>query len=227
MAGDAFIIPDWPAPQRVRALITTRAAGDQASNDGRVFLRAHLPAEPLWLRQVHGTRVVDAANARPNEEADAAVAHGTGPVLAIMTADCLSVLLCDRKGTVVAAAHAGWRGLAAGVLENTVSAMRCEPRELMAFIGPGISRAAYEVGPEVRESFVREDKGGEQCFSAGRGDRFYADLPALARRRLAKTGIMAVLGSNLCTFNERDRFYSYRRDGVTGRMASLIWLEQT
>jgi YfiH family protein len=227
MNDEGFIVPQWPAPPRVRSLITTRAAGDQQSDEGRARLRERVPAEPLWLRQVHGTHVVDARGAAPRVEADGAVARGPGPVLAVLTADCLPVLLCDRSAETVAVAHAGWRGLAAGVIESAVQAMDAKPSDVLAFIGPGIGPRAYEVGPEVRDAFVSADSDAAMAFTAGREGRFFADLYALARQRLAKTGIMAVFGAEFCTFNERDRFFSYRRDGVTGRMASLIWLERS
>jgi YfiH family protein len=239
-----WIVPDWPAPAAVRALITTRSEGEsrgpyaslnlgmrvgdepRAVLANRARLRRHLPAEPLWLGQVHGTNVVDAATAAPECEADGAVAREPNKVLAVLTADCLPVLLCDRPGSRVGIAHAGWRGLAAGILERTVDAMAAAPAELLAYLGPGIGPRAYEVGPEVRDEFLRRDPAAAAAFLPGRGDRFLADLYALARQRLMKTGIMAVFGGNHCTYHEHERFFSYRRDGVTGRMASVIWLER-
>ena len=215
---------EWLAPPRVRTHISTRDAGDMKADATRAQLRRGLPSEPLWLTQVHGTRVVDAASTAAGVEADAATTRETGRVLAILTADCLPVLFCDRAGTVIGAAHAGWRGLLEGVLENTIDAMGTPPEDLLAYIGPGIGPDAYEVGPELRERFVARDAGAASAFKAGRGDRWFADLPSLARQRLAKAGIMAAFGASHCTFHERELFFSYRRDGVTGRMASLIWL---
>ena len=223
---NASLIPQWPAPPRVRSLVTTRAAGDLKTDEARAKLRGQLPAEPLWLKQVHGTTVVDASSAAAESEADAAVAQGPGRVLAIMTADCLPVLLCNRAGTVVAAAHAGWRGLVSGILERTVQSMKVPAGEVIAYLGPGIGAAAYEVGPELRQAFVDADPAAADAFKPGRGDRFHADLYALARQRLSKAGIMAAFGGMHCTFNERELFFSYRRDGVTGRMASLVWLDR-
>jgi YfiH family protein len=239
----SWLVPDWPAPARVRALVTTREGGVSAGawasfNLGahvgdearavaanRARLREALPAEPLWLEQVHGTTVAEAGTATLGARADASVARAAGRVLAVQSADCLPVLLCDRRERVVAAAHAGWRGLAAGVLEQTVLAMKAPPEDLLAFLGPAIGPGAYEVGAEVRAAFMCADPAAAGAFTAGREGKFFADLYALARQRLAKAGIMAVFGGTHCTFNERDRFFSYRRDGVTGRMASLVWLE--
>ncbi len=241
-----FLVPDWPAPAGVRAVTTTRRGGasegpyaafNLAAHVGddparvavnRAALRARLalPAEPAWLAQVHGTTVVD-ANPRDNPpEADASVADRPGVVCAVLTADCLPVLFCTRDGTLVAAAHAGWRGLAAGVLEATVRALGGPPGELLAWLGPGIGPDAYEVGPEVREAFVCADPRAADAFAQGkRADRWLADMYALARLRLASAGVTAVYGGGLCTYRDRERFFSYRRDGATGRMATLAWLE--
>ncbi len=239
-----WIVPDWPAPQRIRALITTRSggvssgafasmnlgeqAGDEAPacGENRARLRALLPAEPLWLRQVHGTAVVEAPAAAPGTPADGAVAHVPGAVIAVLTADCLPVLLCDRQGTAVGVAHAGWRGLAAGVIENTVAKMQIEPQHLIAYLGPAIGARAYEVGEDVRQAFLNADTQAGAAFAARAPGKYLADLYQLARQRLAKTGIMAVHGGGFCTYAENHRFYSYRRDGPTGRMASLIWIEK-
>jgi YfiH family protein len=237
-----LIVPDWPAPRAVRAIITTRRGGvsaggyaslnlgahvgdDRASvSANRARLRDHVPAEPLWLSQVHGTTVVDAATAVEGEQADAAVAHRAGQVLAILTADCLPVLLCHTGGRAIGIAHAGWRGLAAGVIERTLERLGVPPGETLAYLGPGVGRRSYEVGAEVRDAFVRHDAQAEAAFVASRPGHFHADLYALARQRLQKQGIMAVLGGDCCTFTDKERFFSYRRDGETGRMASLIWL---
>jgi polyphenol oxidase len=240
-----WIVPDWPAPPQVRALITTRAGGAsrsayaglnlglhtgddiEAVTRNRASLRQWLPAEPLWLRQVHGTKVVEADTAEGNPEADAALAHRPGTVCAALTADCLPLLLCDQAGTMVAAVHAGWRGLCSGVIEQTLQAMDRSPMDVLAYLGPAIGPEAYEVGAEVREAFIAADPGDatESAFAPGAPGKFYADLYALARRRLARGGVARIYGGGYCTYTERERFFSYRRDGVTGRMASLIWIE--
>ena len=239
------IVPDWPAPSNVRTLITTRAGG--ASLDAyagfnlglrsgydavnvaanRAALRSQLPAEPLWLRQVHGTAVVDADAAVGEPEADASVTRRAGMVCAVLTADCLPLLLCDAAGTTVAAVHAGWRGLCAGVIEATVRAMARSPESLLAYLGPAIGPQAYEVGAEVRAAFVAADPKSAAAFALGKPGKYYADLYALARRRLEVCGVGKVYGGGYCTYTERERFYSYRRDGATGRMASLIWMVTT
>ena len=243
MKGDGWIVPDWPARPRVRALITTRAGGasrgayeglnlgmgsgddveDVARN--RAALRQSLPAEPLWLRQVHGIDVVNADTAESNPEADAAVARRAGKVCVALTADCLPVLLCDEEGTIVAAVHAGWRGLCAGVIEQTLRAMDRPAAALLAYLGPAIGPAAYEVGAEVRAAFVTADATAAAAFAPGKPGKFHADLYALARARLEKRGVARIYGGGYCTYSERERFYSYRRDGATGRMASLIWMD--
>jgi YfiH family protein len=245
--GDLPVIkPDWPAPATVRAFCTTRAGGVSqgsyaslnlgdhvgdspsavATNRHRLASRLGLPAMPCWLRQVHGRAVVDLRSASPRPEADAAWTDRRRQVCAIMTADCLPVLLCDSAGTVVAATHAGWRGLAAGVLAATVRALPAAPDRLLAWLGPAISQAAFEVGAEVRSAFVENDPGAADAFAdAAAPDKFRADLYALARRQLRASGVGAVYGGEYCTYADADRFYSHRRDGQCGRMASLIWLE--
>lgn len=236
-----FIVPDWPAPLSVRALATTRGGGygagpyagfNLAAHVGddplavaanRQWLRHRLPAAPGWLRQVHGIRCVDAARAGHNAEADASFTRSPAVACAVMTADCLPVLFCDGAGSVVAAAHAGWRGLAAGVLESTVAAMAAPAPELMAWLGPAIGPEAFEVGDEVRAAFLADDGAAAAAFRS-RGDKWLCDLYALARLRLARLGLTQVFGGGLCTYGDKDRFFSYRRDGATGRMATLIWL---
>lgn len=238
-----WIIPDWPAPSRVRALVTTRTGGvsvgpfaslnlaahvgDDAAAvaENRRRLRAQLPAEPCWLTQVHGVRVIDAQTESAGVEADAAVANATGVVCAVLTADCLPVLLCDEAGTAVAAAHAGWRGLAGGVIEATVEAMPAAPQRLLAYLGPAIGPQAFEVGPEVREAFLAHSAEAALAFKAKGEGKFLADLYRLARQRLNALGVTRVFGGGRCTFLEAAHFYSYRRDQTTGRMASLVWME--
>ena len=241
---ERWIVPDWPAPRGVRALVTTRAGGvsdgpyagcnlgDHVGDDpaavaaNRAQLTAALDgAGPvLWLDQVHGTGVVGADDWAPGAVADASWSGRPGPACAVLTADCLPVLFCARDGSRVAAAHAGWRGLAAGVLEATVAALDADPGALLAWLGPAIGPAAYEVDATVREAFVAGDAATATAFVATRPGHWLADLYALARRRLALAGVDAVYGGGLCTASDPARFYSYRRDGVTGRMASLVWL---
>ncbi len=236
-----MILPDWPAPARVKSLMTTREGGvsrapwsglnlgDHVGDDpahvaaNRARLRQQLPAEPAWLRQVHSARVVEIGR-EPNPEADAAFTSQTGQVCAALTADCLPVLFCDRAGSVVAAAHAGWRGLAGGVLEATVAAMQVPPSEVIAWMGAAIGPQAFEVGDEVRQAFVAQHPEAATAFVAHAPSKWLADIYQLARIRLQRAGVEAVYGGGRCTFNEAESFYSYRRDGVTGRMASLIWL---
>lgn len=239
-----WIIPDWPAPARVRALVTTRAGGLstgayasfnlglRAGEDAvlvrrnRELLAACLPAAPVWMNQVHGVAVADLAQASAEPQADAAFARTPGGVCVVMTADCLPVLLCDWNGGTVALAHAGWRGLAAGVIGETVKAMGLPAGRLMAWLGPAISQEAYEVGPELRDAFVSVNAKDAAAFKPGRPGKFQADLYALARNRLLSAGVQDVYGGGFCTYRESGRFYSYRRDGAaSGRMASLIWLE--
>lgn len=241
--SDAWIVPDWPAPATVKALSTTRIGGVGAApfdslNLGthvgddpavvaanRARLRELLPAEPGWLNQVHGTAVVDLAEAQGVPDADGAVSRKPGAVCVVMTADCLPVLLCDRAGTVVGAAHAGWRGLQAGVIEATARAMGVPVGDLLVWLGPAIGPAAFEVGDEVRAAFVGADPAAEAAFRpAGPAGKWLADLYLLARQRLAALGVAGVYGGDACTFTEAARFFSYRRDGRTGRMASLVWL---
>jgi hypothetical protein len=240
-----WVVPEWPAPPGVKALITTRAGGvssgryasfnvgystaddPRATEENRARLSALLPDAPRWLKQVHGARVVDAEAVDERPEADASIARTAGTVCAIQVADCLPVLFADRGGRMVAAAHAGWRGLAAGVLDNTVAAMReggVSACNVIAYIGPGIGPAAFEVGYDVRKAFVDRDRDAAAAFVPRAADKWLADLPALARRALLRCGIDAVYGGELCTHSDPQRFYSYRRDGETGRMAALIWL---
>lgn len=235
-----LIVPDWPAPPAVRACVTTRLGGvsaapfdsfNPASHVGddahavaanRALLRAHLPAEPLWLDQVHGVEVLDADQERCGT-GDASIARRAGSVCAVMTADCLPVLFCNRQGTVVAAAHAGWRGLAAGVLSRTVERMECPALDILAWLGPAIGPDAFEVGPEVKDAFAARLARAEDAFRPGEGDRLFADIYRLARLELAQAGVQAVYGGGLCTVGQAGLFHSFRRDGRTGRMASLIW----
>ena len=220
-----LLVPDWPAPKAVRAAMTTRAL-DAGQAEGRRRLREtlQLPAEPGWLKQVHGTAVARLPAPVERPEADASYATDSAVVCVAMAADCLPVLFCDDAGRVVAAAHAGWRGLSAGVLEATVRALPAPPASLMAWLGAAIGPESFEVGAEVREAFVARDAGAAECFkSRPAPGKFLADLYGLARRRLAAAGVRRVYGGGLDTLREPARFFSYRRDGETGRMAALIW----
>lgn len=236
-----WLVPDWPAPAGVRACVTTRSGGisqspfdsfnlgdhvnddPQAVAENRRRLRDALDCQPAWLSQVHGIRVVEADPARV-QEADASWSATPGVACAILTADCLPALFCDRAGTRVAAAHAGWRGLAGGMLEATLDALDCLPGEVLVWLGPAIGPEAFEVGPEVREAFLVGHPQADATFrpSANPG-KYLADLYQLARIRLAARGVTAVYGGGLCTWSD-PRFYSYRRAARTGRFASLIWL---
>jgi YfiH family protein len=239
-----WIVPDWPAPANVKALITTRAGGvsegpfaslnlgmrtgddPQAVAANRARLNALLPQQPRWLRQVHGPRVVEADALTDAPEADAGIARRPGTVCAVLVADCIPVLLADRAGTRVAIAHVGWRGLAAGVIEDTVRAMAGDPRGLIAYLGPGIGPGAFEVGDDVRDAFLTRDAGAAAAFKPHAAGKWLADLFLLARQRLRRAGVDAVHGGALCTYSDARRFFSYRRSRTTGRMAALIWLTE-
>jgi len=242
-APPQWIVPGWPAPKRVRALCTTRhggasggiygtfnvgvAVGDDPAlvAENRARLRSLLPGDPVWLKQVHGTRVVNADEVHAIVEADACMTRSAGTVLAIQAADCMPVLLADRSGSVIAAAHAGWRGLASGVIENAVAAMKIAPANVLAWLGPAISGAAYEVGQDVYDAFTGADPTAATAFVAHGHGKYLVDLYTLARQRLARLGVASVHGGSYCTFGDTDRFYSYRREGITGRMVALIWIE--
>jgi YfiH family protein len=210
--------------------------GDEVSAvaANRALLRTNLPAEPFWLRQVHGVRCLDAAETPENTEADASFTRQRGVVCSVLTADCLPVLFCDEAASVVAAAHAGWRGLAAGVIESTVTAMGVPPQTLMAWLGPAIGPAAFEVGDEVRATFIAHDPAAANAFVASEPGKWLCDIYQLATQRLHALGIRRVASpekgipfghADFCTVRDRGNFFSYRRDGVTGRMASSIWLD--
>lgn len=242
---DHCITPEWPAPTNVRALQTTRRGGVSEQPYDSLNLGDHVgdsplavaknrqlfadlvPSEPVWLDQVHGLTVANADAAGCLPQADACIARQPGSVCVVMTADCLPVLLCDDKGTVVGAVHAGWRGLCNGVIERTVAAMAVPGPDLMAWLGPAIGPAAFEVGGEVRDAFIAAQPQAAQAFAAapdGNG-KYLADLFLLARQRLEAMGIGRIYGGGLCTHADAQRFYSYRRDGATGRMGTFIWLE--
>jgi len=239
--AQSFIYPDWPAPLQIRALQTTRHGGVSLApynslnigthvNDhaphvahNRQLLAPFMPAEPVWMNQVHGVRVLNAATSSCFESADAAYTTRKNVVCVTMTADCLPILLCNHKGTIVAAIHAGWRSLCDGVIEATVKAMAVEGQQLMAWLGPAISQSAFEVGEEVRTQFIEKDQGAASAFKP-HGNRFLADLYKLAKQRLNHVDVTHIYGGGLCTYSDKTRFFSYRRDGDTGRMATFIWI---
>ena len=249
MNSQSGFAADWPAPGNVRTLLTTRLGGVSRGAYSSMNLGQHVGDDPLavaanrqqltdmlaacsagspvWLNQVHGTRVVDAAALVGNRapEADASFARAAGVVCAVMTADCLPVLFCDASGTVVAAAHAGWRGLLAGVLEEAVAAMGVPGEDVIAYLGPAIGPQAFEVGDEVRSAFVEVDEHAAQAFKTSVAGKWLADIYQLARQRLAGQGVERIYGGSFCTVSDARRFYSYRREGQTGRMASIVWLE--
>jgi YfiH family protein len=246
--GLDWIIPDWPAPKNVRALMTTRNGGfstgpcatmNVAGNNGddpdavarnRQLLEEVIGVPPAWLSQVHGTHVadldsVDAGAGAPT--ADAGVGSKARRAVVVRVADCLPVLFCDKAGTRVGAAHAGWRGLSAGVIETTVAARNVPPRNNIAWMGPAIGPTAFEVGDDVRDAFVDADGYAAAAFDPypGRPDKWLADIYALAALRLQAAGVKAIYGGDLCTVSDPARFFSYRRDKSPGRMAALVWLE--
>jgi polyphenol oxidase len=239
--GD-FITPNWPAPSQVKALQTTRHGGVSIApyhslnlgahvNDNpqhvaknRQLLNRFVPTEPVWLNQVHGTTVINAAQSGCLENADASFAHKTNVVCVAMTADCLPVLLCNNQGTVVAAVHAGWRSLCDGVIEETINAMGVNAQDLMAWLGPAIGPDAFEVGSEVRAQFMDVDANAELAFKA-HGEKWLGNLYLIAKQRLARCGVTQVYGEINCTYSNEEDFFSFRRDGVSGRMATLIWLQ--
>jgi YfiH family protein len=237
-----WIKPDWQLPEGLHAAVTLRFGGvsqglyaslnpashvnDAAdavlTNRAMIKQMLALPAEPVWLQQVHGVDVVKADQVTDLPEADASFTDQSGVVCAVLTADCLPVLFCGDQGAVIGAAHAGWRGLQAGVIEQTIAAMNC--RDLQVWLGPAIGPAHFEVGDEVREAFVSQNANASVAFSATQAGKWLADIYQLARIRLANLGVEQVYGGGLCTVSDAQRFYSYRRDGAaTGRMASLIW----
>ena len=247
-----WLTPDWPAPVQVHSLSTLRTGGVSTGdfqslnlamhvdddpeavieNRRRLIAAAHLPGEPLWLNQVHGIDVIaadapqfdDTSNSASPPRADASSARSANRVCAIMTADCLPVLFCDESGTRVAAAHAGWRGLAGGILANTVAALHTKPGKLLAWMGPAIEPAAFEVGHEVREQFLAKDVRSDSAFIPNARGRWQADLYELARQELQRLGVERIYGGGFECFADSARFFSYRRSARTGRMATLIWI---
>lgn len=242
-----LLLPDWGGMNisGVHARVTTRISlqgaslppydcfnvathvGDDpaAVEKNRAQLRGFLPDEPLWLNQVHGVRVVDAAEASIGVEADASFTHEVGKVCAVMTADCLPLLMTTENGSCVAAVHAGWRGLLSGVIEATLDRMAEPPERVLVWMGPAIGPGAFEVGDDVCTQFIHSDPCAQSAFQPHGPDKWLCDLYLLARQRLALRGVARVTGGTQCTYKNRQHFFSYRRDGVTGRMVSLIWRE--
>ncbi|MFT7413675.1 MAG: YfiH family protein [Methylophagaceae bacterium] len=244
MTADSLISLDWPAPDTIKALSTTRQGGfslppydsfnlgthvgDQLKivikNRDYLVNVAQLPESPRWLNQIHGTRVINSNNWQLNIDADAIVSHEKNHICTIMTADCLPLLLCNKQGDTVAAIHAGWRGLAAGIIEKTLTEFRCAPQDIMAWLGPAIGPSHFEVGPDVYQTFTQHSAKAMQAFQQTDATHYLADIYVLARQRLAILGVNAVFGGDLCTATDKQRFFSYRRDDITGRMASMIWI---
>jgi len=243
----SFIVPDWPVPARVKSISTTRLhgfstdvyssnnlglhVGDNAAivqaNRQKLRNDADLPSEPLWLNQIHSNQVVYAGDIKNNVDADASFADKSSQVCVVMTADCLPVLFANENGTKVAAVHAGWRGLLDGILENTVEKLAQNGERIMAWLGPAIGPGAFEVGEEVVSAFVEKNVNAESAFQRINGrDKWLADIYQLAIQRLKANGVIDIYGGEFCTYSDKNRFYSYRRDGVCGRMASLIWLDK-
>lgn len=245
MASPQLLAANWPAPANVRALVTTRAGGasrgpyasfnlathvgdDAASveaNRRALATACRLPAEPVWLTQVHSATVVDVATAAPGTRADGAYSDRAGAVCAVLTADCLPIFICNRAGSEVALLHAGWRGLVAGIVEAGLQRLRSPPSELLVWLGPAIGPRVYEVGEEVRAAFLARDPRTASGFTPARPGKWYMDLYALARQRLSEHAVRSIGGGEYCTATQADLFFSHRRDGATGRMASLLWYE--
>jgi hypothetical protein len=240
-----WLVPDWPAPPGVRAFVTTRAGGVSTGEYGsmnlggtsgddpksvaenRLIVRAHLPSMPRWLAQVHGTGVADLDRLGEGDvaRADAAVTGVAGRVAVVLTADCMPLFLAARDARRVAVVHGGWRGLAAGVVESALAAMGVPHGEVVAWMGPAIGPERFEVGPEVKEAFVRADPQADRAFVPGVPGKYLADLYALARRRLERAGVTSVHGGGFCTLTDSQRFFSYRRARASGRMGAFIWIE--
>lgn len=250
-ASISFITPNWPAPKNVKALQTTRLGGVSVAPYSNLNLGAHvqddpmavaknrqllspyLPSEPVWVNQVHGVDVIDAATSTCLQNADASLTTKPNVVCVTMTADCLPLLLCDKRGTVVAAVHAGWRGLCDGVIEAAVNKMQVSPSDVLVWLGPAIGPDAFEVGSDVREQFIEKDSQAALAFKSINNQdskgKWLCNLYLIAQQRLNNIGVTQVYGASVnedfCTYTDEARFFSFRRDNVTGRMASMIWFE--
>ena len=239
-----WITPDWPVPETIKAVSTVRSGGVSAGSYAGMNLADHvgdrpasvarnrctlrqrleLPSEPIWLRQVHGTRVIQADRAAAGEEADGSFTNRSSIVCAVMTADCLPVLLYERRSGTAAAVHGGWRGLAAGILQHTIATIA--DGDWVAWLGPAIGPEAFEVGDDVRAALLARSDRVITAFRPNGAHRWHADLYEIARILLRSHGVQQIYGGGFCTFIDSDRFFSYRRDGVTGRMATLIWISE-
>jgi YfiH family protein len=230
MNPTSFIQPNWPAPANVHAFTTLRKSGVSQPPHNRLdrshlISLLHLPTEPIWLHQVHGATVLPALPENREKEADASFSHQSQQICVIQTADCLPILLCDKKGTQVAAIHAGWRGLTKNIIAETLKALQTNASELLAWIGPGISQRHYEVNADVRDIFINQNNELAAAFIPSPQQRWLADLYAIATSQLHQLGVVDVYGGDLCTYGDKENFFSYRRDGAgTGRIVSLIWM---
>jgi YfiH family protein len=244
MTADCLIYPDWPAPDTIHALSTARQGGfslppydsfnlgthvGDAPNTvikNRDYLAnvAQLPESPRWLNQIHGARVINSNDWQLNIDADAMVSQQNHHICTIMTADCLPLLMCNKQGNTVAAIHAGWRGLATGIIEKTIAELRCAPQDILVWLGPAIGPNQFEVGPDVYQTFTQHSAKAIQAFQQTDASHYLADIYLLARQRLTALGVSAIFGGDFCTASEKQQFFSYRRDDITGRMASMIWI---
>ncbi|OUR65475.1 multi-copper polyphenol oxidoreductase [Methylophaga sp. 42_25_T18] len=244
MPASDLIIPNWPAPNNIKAISTTRHGGYSSPPFGKLNLGSHvgddqlivsqnrqqliqlanLPESPLWLQQVHGSHMINSADWQADIEADAMFSQHANHICTVMTADCLPLLLCNQQGDTVAAVHVGWRGLAAGIIDKALKAFSCEASDIMAWLGPAIGPAQFEVGKEVYDMFVGKSPNAADAFIATKSQHYLADIYSLARQYLQKQGVQNIFGGEFCTVSDEERFFSYRRDGITGRMASMIWI---
>ncbi len=240
----SFIEPDWPAPELIKSIVTSRCGGVSsepwnslnlathvnddakhvAENRRLLTSRAHLPAEPEWLNQTHSVAVIDLDRSL-DRDGDASITMQKNTVAVVLTADCLPLLVCNKQGSEVAAIHAGWKGLLDGIVTKTLQTMQSKPHDLMVWLGPAISQAHFEVGDEVKQQFCAKYNNARRHFKAQANHKWLADLYALAHDQLAELGVSDIYGGDFCSYAEQDKFYSYRRDGETGRMASLIWID--
>lgn len=245
METTEYITPDWPAPPSIKALTTTRHGGmshspfhtfnlaDHVGDEpDRVATNRHLlhkkfslPTQPIWLNQTHSTHIIDAATVTGIPTADASYSNKPNVVCAVLSGDCLPLLICDKAATVVSAIHAGWKGLANGVIENTINTLPVKPSDLLVWLGPAIGDQVYEVGWNVVSAFTQHDPAAIDVFVPLDSTHWLANLYALARMRLSRLGVTQIYGGNHCTYTEKNLFYSFRREGITGRMATLIWRE--
>ena len=244
MITNNLIIPDWPAPKNIKALSTTRHGGfslspyDQLNlgthvGDDKLVVRknrqhltqlANLPESPRWLEQVHGTHIINSRDWQADIKADAVFSQHANHVCPVMTADCLPLLLCNQQGDTVAAIHVGWRGLAAGIIEKTLDLFSCNHADILAWLGPAIGPTQFEVGQEVYDECVSSGLDATNAFIKTDEQHYHADIYSLARQRLQGNNVDKIFGGDLCTVSDEERFFSYRRDGITGRMASMIWI---